>query len=121
MYLLTEWLASKHVQGSLAFPELVVPLTVSLKKSVKKASGGKEAAIVKTLLERVEEGSRWIAECRKTVNFGPKNMEEVRAWERDVNIDETPLGKYEKSQKKLRERRRKLMEKVGFCSLFRGK
>ena len=112
VYLLAEWLATRQVQGSVAFPELVVPLFATLKKSVKKASGGKEAALVKGLLDRVEEGSKYISERRKDVGFGPKLIDQVRAWEKDIDIEESPMGKYVKSQRKLREKRKKLVEKV---------
>ncbi|KAI5120624.1 hypothetical protein M0805_009384 [Coniferiporia weirii] len=112
VFLLAEWAATRHVQGSVAFPELVVPLLATLRKSVKKAAGAKEAGVVKGLLERVEEGAAWVGERRKTVAFGPRNLDQVRAWERDLNVDETPLGKYVKSQRKMREKRRKLIEKA---------
>jgi len=112
VFLLATWLAARHVQGSVAFPEVVVPVLASLRKSLKKASGGKEAAMVKGLVERVEEGAKLMAEKRKAVSFGPKALDQVRAWERDVEVEETPLGKYLKSQAKLREKRRQLVEKA---------
>ncbi len=68
--------------------------------------------MVKGLVERVEEGAKLMAEKRKAVSFGPKALDQVRAWERDVEVEETPLGKYLKSQAKLREKRRQLVEKV---------
>ena len=112
IYLLAEWLSTSQGQGSVAFPELIVNLTVVLKKSVKRASGGKEAAVVKGFLERLEEGSKWISERRKTVGFGPKNLDQLRAWERAIDLEETPMGRYVKTQRKIREKRRKLVEKV---------
>lgn len=115
VYLLAEWLATSQVQGSIAFPEIIVPLTVTLKKSTKKAIGGKEASLVKVLLERMEEGARWIEQRRKLVAFGPKFTDEVRAWERDIDIQDTPMGRYVKTQKKIREKRQKLVDKV--CSV----
>jgi len=111
-FLLTEWLASAQVQGSVAFPEMVVPISVALKRSVKEASGGKEATVVKTLLERIEEGSTWTAERRKPINLGPKHVDEVRAWEKNITVEETPMGKFIKTQRKIRDKRRKLLEKA---------
>ncbi|KAL5525179.1 NOC2 [Sanghuangporus sanghuang] len=111
-FLLAEWAACPHVQGSIAFPELVVPLLATLRRSLKRASGAKEAGVVKGLVERVDEGAAWVSERRKGVSFGPKNVDAVRAWERDVKIEETPLGKYVKSQRKLREKRRNLVDKA---------
>ena len=119
-YLLAEWLASKNVQGSIAFPEIVVPLCVMLKRALKKASGGKEAAVVKGLVERVEEGAKWTEERRREVRFGPKMVEEVRSWESKVQdeMEDAPVVKYVKSQRKIREKRKKLVEKVGWLVSF---
>lgn len=100
------------MQGSIAFPEIVVPLTVTLRKGVRKASGGKEAGLVKGLLERVDEGAKWVEQKRKTVTFGPKSAREVLDWELSVKLEDTPMGKYVKTQRKIREKRRKLVDKV---------
>lgn len=90
----------------------MVPIVATLKKSLKHAAGGKEAGIVKGLLERVEEGAKWVEERRKTINFAPKNTHEVHMWERNLNVEDMPLAKHLKSQRKLREKRRKLLEKA---------
>ena len=75
---------------------------------------GKEAGNVKGFVERVEETAKYVAEKRKAVTFSPKNLDLVRRWEGQLSSDsgETPLGKYVKSQRKARERRRKLLEKA---------
>ncbi|EJD05007.1 Noc2-domain-containing protein [Fomitiporia mediterranea MF3/22] len=112
VFLLAEWCALPHVQGSIAFPELVVPLVATLRHSLKKASGAKEAGVVKGLLERIEEGATWVSERRKNVAFGPRDIDAVHAWERDVRIQETPLGRFVKSQRKVREKRKKLVDKA---------
>ena len=113
-FLLAEWLSTQSVQGSIALPEIVVPLQVVLKRALKKASGGREAAVVKGLVERVEEAVQWVEGRRRGVKFGPKMLDEVRAWERRVReeLDEAPMVKYVKMQRKIREKRRKLVEKV---------
>ena len=113
-FLLAEWLSTQSVQGSIALPEIVVPLQVVLKRALKKASGGREAAVVKGLVERVEEAVQWVEGRRRGVKFGPKMLDEVRAWERRVReeLDEAPIVKYVKMQRKIREKRRKLVEKV---------
>ncbi|THH17678.1 hypothetical protein EW146_g3186 [Bondarzewia mesenterica] len=117
-FLLAEWLTTPAVQGSIAFPELVVPLTVVLRKALKtsridqKSRGGKEAGIVKGLVERIEESAKWVEQKRDGVSFAPAKMAEVDTWEAGVKVEETPLGKYIKVQRKTREKRRKLVEKV---------
>lgn len=125
-HLLAEWLASPPVQGSIAFPEIVVPVTVALRRAAKternsssggkgkgRAGGMKEAGAVKALVERVEESARWVEQRRKDVSFSPGQLDEVRLWEDGINAEESPLGKYVKVQRKAREKKRKLVEKVG--------
>ena len=115
-FLLARVLASPHIQCSVAFPELVVPILVSLRKSLKKASGGKEATVVKGLVDRVEETSKIMSTKRKGLDFGPRAGDKMRQWEKErrseAETGDTPLGKYVKSQLKLREKRKKLVEKV---------
>ena len=115
-HLLAEWLASASVHGSIAFPEITVPIVVLIRKSLKnaKAGSGKEQSLVKLLLERIEESAQWMEQRRKTVQFSPGKMDDVEEWEKTMktNMDDTPLGKYLKIQNKVREKRRQLIEKV---------
>jgi nucleolar complex protein 2 len=76
--------------------------------------------VVKGLLERVEESSRWVEERRKGVRFTPRLLAEVEDWESRVKVEESPLGKYIKVQRKTREKRRLLVEKVRCCFKFVG-
>ena len=100
------------MQSSVAFPEIVLPLLVMLKKSLKKSNGGKPVALVKTLVERIEEGVRWVGTRRETVTFAPGMSEEVERWEKNVKIEETPLGKWMRVQRKSREKKQALVDKV---------
>ncbi|PCH43014.1 Noc2-domain-containing protein [Wolfiporia cocos MD-104 SS10] len=116
IYLLAEYLASAPVQGSVAFPEIVVPIVMMLKKGVKTARStpwkAKEAGLAKGLTERVEESAKWVEQKRKGITFAPGRLTEVEAWESGVKVDETPLGKYVRVQRKTREKRQKLVEKA---------
>jgi nucleolar complex protein 2 len=120
-YLLAEWLASPCVQGSIAFPEIVVGVVVTLRKAVKASKsaasggGGKEVGIVKALAERIEESAKWVETKRKGVQFGPGKTGFVEDWQREmrVKVEESPLGKYLKVLRKGRAKRRALIEKVG--------
>ncbi|KAF8154012.1 Noc2p family-domain-containing protein [Crassisporium funariophilum] len=122
VYLMAEWLASAPVHGSIAFPEIVVPIVVLLRKSLKnsKSGSGKEQGLVKVLLERLDESARWMEQRRKTVQFSPGKLRDVKEWEETVRtkLDDTPLGKYVKVQRKTREKRRKLVEKVGSINSY---
>ena len=117
MYLLAEWLASRQAQGSVAFPEIVVALTVALKRSSKRASGGKEATMAKVLLERVAEGVEWVEKKRQSLLLGPGFTDEVSAWEAEIRLEDSPMFKYVKTQRKLREKRQRLLQKVNFLQL----
>jgi hypothetical protein len=116
VYLLAEWLSSAPVHGSIAFPEIVVPITILLRKSLKNSKTGssKESGLVKVFLERVEESAKWMEQRRKSVQFAPSKIQSVQDWEGDLkaHLAESPLGKYMKVQRKTREKRRKLVEKV---------
>ncbi|KAG8802907.1 Nucleolar Complex 2 protein [Serendipita sp. 398] len=123
IYLLSEWGAG--VQNSIAFPELIVPVLVSLKRCIKitkqsghrgkgSGSGGDErpTKAIKTLIERLEEGREWVQERRKHVGFAPNDRSQVDKWQNAVKVGETPVGKYAAVLKKTRERNRKLLEKA---------
>ena len=122
-YLLGDYLSTRPIMGSIAFPEVVTPIIVGLRRALKagKAAGGsakpKEIGMVKNLVERVEESAKLTEKQRLSVTFGPGNTREVDEWEQRLNIEETPLGRYMKTQKKAREKRRELVEKVSirFC------
>lgn len=113
VFLLAEWLGSGPVHGSVAFPELIVPITVTLRRTLKNCKElGKEAGMVKGLLERVEDCAKWIDKSRSGINFGPGKMDEVEQWEANVGIEESPLGKYLKVQRKSREKRKRMIDKA---------
>lgn len=122
VFILAEWLASTPVQGSIAFPEIIVPVVVTLRKALKSAKSGtknslgKEIGIVKGLVERVEESAKWMEQQRKGVGFAPGQMSEVERWESELKVDDSPLAKYVRVQQKVRAKRRSLVDKVR-CSL----
>jgi nucleolar complex protein 2 len=112
-FLTAEWLSVRAVHGSIAFPELVVPIVASLRRALKAArSGAKVSAGVKTLVERVEESARWMSQRRAGVAFAPGNTAAVGRWEADLELDDAPLVKYTRVLRKTREKQRKLVEKV---------
>ena len=112
-FLTAEWLSVPVVHGSISFPELVVPIIASLRRSLKAGHGGpKVSATTKTLVERIEESARWVSERRAGVTFAPGETAAVDLWEEDLQIDDAPLVKYVRVLRKSRERQRKLVEKA---------
>ncbi|KAL4809290.1 Noc2p family-domain-containing protein [Aspergillus unguis] len=104
---------SKHI----AFPELSVPIVVSLKrwlKQVSSRSGGnrnqKINQMMLLLVQKVEANAKWIEERRVHVTFAPRNRAEVEAFLKDVEWESTPLGAFVKVQRKLREEKAALLE-----------
>jgi len=111
-----EWLSVRAVHGSIAFPELVVPIVASLRRSLKVAHNRpKVSASVKALVERIEESARWTSQHRTGVSFAPGKTAAVGLWEADLGLDDAPLIKYTRVLRKSREKQRKLIEKVRIC------
>ncbi|KAK0437025.1 Noc2-domain-containing protein [Armillaria borealis] len=117
-FLLAEWLSSAAVQGSIAFPEIVIPILVTLRKSLKAArvgsGSGKDLGVIKTLIERVEESARWVESRRKNLKIAPARQGDVDAWQDEAKskVGDSPLARYVKVQRKAREKRRELVEKA---------
>ncbi|KAL5365495.1 Noc2p family-domain-containing protein [Aspergillus floccosus] len=104
---------TKHI----AFPELSVPIVVSLKrwlKQVSSRSGGNKNSkvnqMILLLVQKVEANARWIEERRASVSYTPRNRAEVETFLKDVDWAATPLGAFVKSQRKLREEKAKILE-----------
>jgi len=112
-FLTAEWLSVRAVHGSIAFPEIVVPIVASLRRALKTVHRGpKVSATVKTLVERIEESAWWSSQRRAGVNFAPGKTAAVDLWEADLEVDDAPLIKYTRVLRKTREKQRKLVDKV---------
>ncbi|KAJ5826542.1 hypothetical protein N7447_003305 [Penicillium robsamsonii] len=104
---------SKHI----AFPELSVPVVVSLKRWLKQVSarsgGNKNAKVnqmIMLLVQKVEANARWIEERRLNVSYAPRNRSNVESFLKDVDWESTPVGAFVKTQRKLREERAAVLE-----------
>lgn len=104
---------SKHI----AFPELSVPVIVSLKRWLKQVSarsgGNKNAKInqmILLLVQKVETNARWIEERRLNVSYAPRNRSGVESFLKDVDWESTPVGAFVKTQRKLRAERAAVLE-----------
>ncbi|CAG8895222.1 unnamed protein product [Penicillium egyptiacum] len=104
---------SKHI----AFPELSVPVIVSLKRWLKQVSarsgGNKNAKInqmILLLVQKVETNARWIEERRLNVTYAPRNRSGVDSFLKDVDWETTPVGAFVKTQRKLRAERAAVLE-----------
>lgn len=123
---------AKHI----AFPELVIPPTVLLKRWLKAASttspssrpssasaaskkaktqqGGnrntKVNASIALLLQKLDLNARWIEARRRTVTFGPGNRAAVEAFLNEVPVADTPLGAFVVGMRKQQEERERVLK-----------
>ncbi|KAG8879387.1 Nucleolar Complex 2 protein [Tulasnella sp. 331] len=109
-FLLGEWCES--VQGSIAFPELMIPVTSILRRALKKGKASKGVMNVKVLVERIEDGCKWSETQRGQVRFAPGDARQVQSWEDSVNVAETPIGKWVKVQRKARAHKAEMKAKA---------
>lgn len=97
---------------SVAFPELVIPTIVQLKRFMKKSKNGKLNGALQLLVAKLDQNSKWIEEKRSHIEFAPTRRDEVDAFLKDVDWETTPLGQYVVSQRKVREEKRKMLEEA---------
>ncbi|KIV95960.1 hypothetical protein PV10_03548 [Exophiala mesophila] len=101
---------------SIAFPELQLPLIVMLKRWIKAASksgGNKNAKLNQSLhllVQKAEANAKWIEGRRNKVNFSPKDRVAVEGFLKDVQWEETPLGAFVVTQRKLRDERKRVVD-----------
>ncbi|KAL8849595.1 MAG: hypothetical protein Q9221_005422 [Calogaya cf. arnoldii] len=121
---------AKHI----AFPELMLPPVVHLKRWLKtvssstksktpngiktapdKGKGNKNSRLtssVTLLIQKLESNARWIEERRRHVDFGPSNREGVEGFLRDISIEDTPLGAFVEGLRRKSDDREKMLERA---------
>lgn len=128
--LLAEFFAcwAKHI----AFPELILPPSVALKRWLKSASSppsrGNKSAMTKSeregkgnknaklnasialLLQKMRANAQFVEKHRAQVRFGPSDREGVEGFLRDVKVEETPLGAFIEGARKLKEEKARVLE-----------
>lgn len=95
---------------SIAFPEVVLPAMITIKRFVKASSSPKLVSALKSLLEKLEANRTYIEKHRSQVEFAPNNLDAVRAFLRG-STEETPLTAMLRRETKSRAQRRELLEK----------
>lgn len=118
---------AKHI----AFPELIIPPTVALKRWLKSASsppskgnrsatskaeregkGNKNAKLnssISLLLQKLSANAQYIEGKRATVSFGPSDREGVNNFLRDVLVEDTPLGAFVDGLRKQKEEKERVL------------
>lgn len=110
VYLLTEYYGA--VATSIAFPEIVLPAIVALKRHAKKTGQARLGNQIKVLVEKLESNSKWIEDKREKIEFGPSKRDKVDRFLQGEDAGLTPLGGHLRLQKKLRDAKRITLEKA---------
>ncbi|SPO32276.1 related to excision repair protein RAD4 [Ustilago trichophora] len=105
-FLLLEFLASQS--RSIAFPELVLPLQIQLKRLSKSTTNAKFQAEAKQLLDKSHQTALWVGKQRDAIDFTPKDLDKVKDWEMDTK--ENPLEAMLRLAKKVRAKQEALIK-----------
>jgi nucleolar complex protein 2 len=114
VYLLAEYHSA--LSTNIAFPEIVLPVIVTLKRHLKRGSCGgvKVQGMVKGLVEKLEAGKVWVEKKRSGVGFAPRDRGEVERFSqgKGMEVAATPLGAWVKVLRKVREGKRREIERA---------
>lgn len=110
IFLLTEYYGALSV--SIAFPEIVLPGIVALKRHSKKTGQARLGNQIKVLVEKLESNAKWIEDRREKIEFAPTKRDKVDRFLQGEDGSKTPLGGHLRLQKKLRDAKRETLEKA---------
>ena len=111
-FVLLEFLATQA--RSIAFPELVIPITVQLRRVLKTGHSARLAESVRPLLDKVVQNTTWIEQRRQGVEFAPAHHVHVERFLTDkINAKaEAPLQSALRLARKVRAQKQKLLEQT---------
>ena len=115
---------------SVAFPELIIPPTVLLKRWMKevlhpnrsqqerggkgkkgpKKASPKLTASISLLLQKLNLNAEFIVRHRRKIEFAPKDREQLDSFLKDVPWEDTPMGAFVTGTRQQREEKDKLLE-----------
>ena len=115
---------------SIAFPELVIPPTVLLKRWLREVSappskgsqssgarrngrGNKNSKVngsISLLVHKLDANARYVEERRRKVDFSPSNRAGVESFLKEVEWEDLPLGAFLVGMRKQREEQEKVLE-----------
>ncbi|QLG70439.1 hypothetical protein HG535_0A03780 [Zygotorulaspora mrakii] len=88
---------------NVAFPELVAPVIISLRRYMKTSKSIKQSKQLSNVVEKLKQNSSYIQSKRDDVDFSPTNKTEVARFLHDVPWEKTPLGSYIVIQREVKE------------------
>lgn len=121
---------------SIAFPEMVLPVTVMLKRWLKAASGKRQAGThgqaekkskrqrrqeggnqnsklngqIALLVQKLDANARFVEARRANVEFAPTDRTGVQGFLRELEWEKTPLGAFISGQRKIKQEKAKVLE-----------
>ncbi|KAH9816445.1 Noc2p family-domain-containing protein [Melampsora americana] len=97
---------------SIAFPELVLPAIVTLRRFGKTASNRNLASQIRVLVEKLEANATWIEECRAGLSFGPSDRSQVESFlQKASEASKAPLVSHLRLQSKVRLQKRAVLDR----------
>lgn len=105
-FLLLEFVATQA--RSIALPELVVPVVVQLRRTLRASKNARLSEALRPLLDRVRANERWIEQRRAQVEFAPAHHAQVDAFLK-TETAEAPLAGALRLARKVREQKRRLL------------
>lgn len=97
---------------SIAFPELVTPAVLSLRRFMKKSKNVRFNKQLQQLVEKLNANAAYITSKRADVQYGPSNKAEVQAFLKEVSWESTPIGQYVVVHRRIKEDRVKLLKEA---------
>lgn len=115
VHLLTEFYAAGDMSKSIAFPELALPAVVQLRRLLKKTLQNKGQVklqqMVKVLIDKLDQNSKWVEQRRDEVEFGPFKRDKVERFLKDEDASKTPIGTHLKLMRRARDARKATLER----------
>lgn len=110
-YLILEYLNS--LSRSIAFPELVIPIVIGLKRALKLSRNmrdtGKIVQLIKNLIEKIGRHSDFIREHRQALDYAPRDEDRVQTFLQDTS-SELPIEAAARLARRSREKRKALLQ-----------
>lgn len=97
---------------SIAFPELVTPAVLSLRRFIKKSKNLRFNKSLQQLIEKLNANAKFITQQRANVEYGPSNKTEVQLFLKDFEWEKTPLGQYVVVQRKTKDEKARLIREA---------
>ena len=87
----------------ISFPEVAIPALAQIKAFMKKCKVANYSKKMKTILDKIQENSKFIQDKRTKVTFGVRDLDQISSFETQLKAAGTPLSKYYETFKKIKE------------------